>query len=131
MYMVYEMDLSVFTEIEELPSLPEFPTAARILEYVAQLEELLGRMKATSYGPTQPHLWLAGKIPQKTWEKARMHSYDDLVELLIELAIERENHSHMDKYLRKHCEGRPLLSRVLEGGRLNPTLSFRRAVVGS
>ena len=30
MYPVYETDLSVCSEIEELPSLPEFPTAARI-----------------------------------------------------------------------------------------------------
>ena len=31
-----------------------------------------------------------------------MHSYNDMVDLLIELDIERENDSHMDKYLRKH-----------------------------
>ena len=30
MYPVYETDLSVPTEIEELPPLPEFPTATRI-----------------------------------------------------------------------------------------------------
>ena len=110
MYPVYETDLSVGTEIEELPPLPEFPTAARISEFVAQLEELMGRMNPSSYGPTEPHLWLVGKIPTRTWEncretserKSRTHSYDDLVDLLIELAMERENDSHMDKYLRKH-----------------------------
>ena len=31
-----------------------------------------------------------------------MHSHNDLVDLLIELAMERENDSHMDKYLCKH-----------------------------
>ena len=31
-----------------------------------------------------------------------MHSYDDLVDLLIALAMERENDSHMDRYLQKH-----------------------------
>ena len=110
MYPVYEMDLSVRTEIRELPPLPEFPTAARISEFVAQLEELMGRMNPSSYGPTEPHLWLVGKIPTRTWDhcretserKSRTHSYDDLVDLLIELAMERENDSHMDKYLRKH-----------------------------
>ena len=35
MYPVYETDLSVRTEIEELPPLPEFPTAARISQFVA------------------------------------------------------------------------------------------------
>ena len=44
-----------------------FPTAAWISEFVAQLEELMGRMKPTSYSPTEPHLWLVGKIPPKTW----------------------------------------------------------------
>ena len=60
MYPVYETDLSVRTEIEELPPLPEFPGAARISEFVAPLEELVGRMNPSSYGPTEPHLWLVG-----------------------------------------------------------------------
>ena len=110
MYPVYKTDLTVRTEIEKLPPLPEFPTAARISEFVAQLEELMGRMNPSSYGPTEPHLWLVGKIPTRTWEncretsdrKSRTRSYDDLVDLLIELGMEREIHSHMDKYLRKH-----------------------------
>ena len=110
MYPVYETDLSVRTEIEELPPLPEFPTAARISEFVAQLEELMGRMNPSSIGTTEPHLWLVGKIPPRTWEncketserKSRTHSYDELVDLLIELAMERVNDSQMDKYLRKH-----------------------------
>ena len=100
MYPVYETDLSVHTEIEELPPLPEFPTAARISEFVAQLEELMGRMKPSSYGPTEPHLWLVEKIPPRTWEncketserKSRTHSYDELVDLLIKLAMEGVKH---------------------------------------
>ena len=110
MYPVYETDLSVRTEIEELPSVPEFPTAARISDFVGQLEELMGRMSSTSYGPTQPHVWLVGRIPPKIWEncretserKARTHSYDDLVDLLIELAMERKNDARIEKYVRKH-----------------------------
>ena len=66
MYPVYETDLSVRTEIEELPPLPEFPTGARISEFVPQLEELMGRMNPSSYGPTEPHMWLVGKIPPRT-----------------------------------------------------------------
>ena len=110
MYPVYETDLSVRTGIEELPPLFEFPTAARISEFVAQLEELMRHMNPTSYGPTAPHLWLVQKIPPKAWEncketserKSRTHSYGDLVELVIELTMERDNDSHMDKYSRKH-----------------------------
>ena len=58
----------------------------------------------------KPHLWLVEKILPKTWDdcretserKARTDSYDDVVDLLIEFAMERENYSHMDIYLRKH-----------------------------
>ena len=71
MYPVYETDLSVGTEIRELLPLPEFPTAARISEFVAQLEELMGRMNTTSYGPTEPHVWLVGTIPPKTGVNCR------------------------------------------------------------
>ena len=49
--------------------------------------------------PLSPHLWLMSKIPQRTWDdcratsdrKSRTHSYDELLDLLIELALEREN----------------------------------------
>ena len=109
-FPVYETDLSVRTQIEELPMLPEFPSAARISEYVCDLEYLFSRMNVGSYGATEPHLWLMSKIPQRTWDdcrstserKSRTHSYDTLVDLLIELALERENDSHMEKFLKKH-----------------------------
>ena len=65
-------------------------------------------MNPSSSGPTEPHLRVVGKIPTRTWEncsetserKSRTHSYHDLVDRWMELAIERENDSHMDKYLR-------------------------------
>ena len=109
MYPVDKRDLSVRTKIEELPPLPEFSTAARISEFVSQLEELVGRMNPSSYGPTEPHLWLVERIPFRTWDncretskrKARTHSYNSLFDPLIELAMERGNDSHMDKYLHR------------------------------
>ena len=109
-FPVYETDLSVCTQIEELPMLPEFPSAARVSEYVCDLEYLFSRMNLGSYGPTEPHLWLVSKIPTRTWDdyrttserKSRTHTYDDLVDLLIELALERENDSHMEKFLKRH-----------------------------
>ena len=84
--------------------LPEFPSAARVSEYVCDLEYLFSRRKVGSYGATEPHLWLMSKIPTGTWDncratserKSRTPSYHDLVDLLIELAIERENDSHME-----------------------------------
>ena len=109
-FPVYETDLSVRTQIEELPMLPEFPSAARVSEYVCDLEYLFSRMNVGSYGATEPVLWLMRKIPARTWDdcratserKSRTHSYDDLVDLLIELALVRGNDSHMEKFLIKH-----------------------------
>ena len=63
----YKTDLSVRTQIEELPMLPEFPSTAQISEYLCDLEYLFSRMNVGSYGPTEPHLRLVGKIPTSTW----------------------------------------------------------------
>ena len=109
-YPVYETDLSVGTRIEELAIVPRFPSAARISEHVCDLEYLFSRMNVVSYGPTEPHLWLVGKTPLRMWEdcsytserRGRTHTYDDLVDLLIELALERENNSHMEEFLKRH-----------------------------
>ena len=109
-FPVYETDLSVRTQIEELPMLPEFPSAARVSEYVCDLEYLFSRMNVGSYGATEPHLWLMSKIPTRTWDdcratserKSRTHSYDDLVDPLIELALGRGNVPQMEKFLKKH-----------------------------
>ena len=62
-FPVYETDLSVRTQIEELPMLPEFPSAARVSEYVCDLEYLFSRMNVGSYGATEPLLWLMSNIP--------------------------------------------------------------------
>ena len=70
----------------------------------------MGRMNSLSYGPTEPHLWLVGRISNRTRDncrettetKAQTHSYNDLFDLLIELAMEMEDDSQMHKYLRKH-----------------------------
>ena len=48
-FPVYETNLSVRTQIEELPMLPEFPSAARVSEYVCDLEYLFSRMNVGSY----------------------------------------------------------------------------------
>ena len=89
---------------------PEFPSAARVSEYVCDLEYLFSQMNLGSHGGTEPHLWLISKIPTCTWDdcrttlerKSRTHTYDDLVDLLIELARDGENDSHMEKFLKRH-----------------------------
>ena len=109
-FPVYETDLSVATQIEELPMLPEFPSAARVSEYVCDLDHLSSRMNLGSYGAKEPHLCLMSKSPTRTWDdcrstserKSRTHTDDDLVDLLIDLPLERENDSHMEKFVKKH-----------------------------
>ena len=59
---VYETDLSLCTQIEELPMLPEFPSAAQVSEYVCHLQYLFSQMNMSSYRATEPHLWLMSKI---------------------------------------------------------------------
>ena len=130
-FPVYETDISVRTQIDEVPMLPEFPSAARVSEYVCNLEYLFSRMNVGSYGATEPHLWLMSKIPQRTWDdcratserKSRTHSYNDLVDLLVELALERENDSHMEKFLNKQKGrgGTPTPKRGDGKGPENPT----------
>ena len=130
-FPVYETDLSIRTHIEKLLMPPEFPSAARVSEYVCDLEHLLSRMNVGSYGPTEPHMWLVSKIPTLSWDdcrttsdrKSRIHTYDDLVDLLIELALERENDSHMQKFLKRHLGGggTPTPDRGEGKGPKNPT----------
>ena len=130
-FPVYETDLSVRTQIEELPMLPEFPSAPRVSEYMCDLVYLFSRMKVGSYGATEPHLWLMKKIAQRTWDdcrftserNSRTHLYDELVDLLIQLALERGNDSHMEKFLKKHLGrgGTPTPARGEGKGPKNPT----------
>ena len=90
--------------------LPEFPSAARVSEYVCDPEYMSSLMNVGSFGATEPHLWLMSKIPTRTWDNCRTtserksppHTSDDLVDMLITLALERENDSHMEKFLKKH-----------------------------
>ena len=90
--------------------LPEFPSAAHISECVCSVDHLFSRTNMGSYGPIEPHLWLVGKIPVHTLEdcrctserKRRTHADNDVVDLLIVLALQRENDSHMERFFKRH-----------------------------
>ena len=73
-FPVYETDLSVRTQIEELPKLPDFPFAAQVSEYVCDLEYLFSQINVGSYGPTEPYMWLVSKIPTRAWDDCRTTS---------------------------------------------------------
>ena len=120
--------------------LPEVPSAARISECVCDLEYLFFRMNVGSFGPTEPHLWLVGKVPLRTWEdcrstpkrKRRTHTYHDLVDLLIELAVERKNNSHMETFLKRNLSkgASPTPDRGEMKGSKTPTNSNKGADKG-
>ena len=111
--------------------LPGFLSAARVSEYGCDLGYLFSRMNVGPYGATEPHLWLMSKIAQRTWDdcratsqrKSRTHSYNELVDPLIELALEREKDSYMGKFLKKHLGqgGTPTPERGEGKGPKNPT----------
>ena len=130
-FPVHETDLRVRTQFDELPLLCKYRSAAQVSEYVCDVEYLFSQSNVGTYGPTEPHLWLVSKIHTRTWDdcrttserKSRTHTYDDLVDLLIQLALERENDSHMEKFLKRHL-GRgatPTSERGEEKGPKNPT----------
>ena len=73
-FPVYETHLSVRTQIEELPMLTEFPSTARVSEYVCDLEYLFSQMNVGSYGAKEPHLWLMTKIPSHMRDDCRTTS---------------------------------------------------------
>ena len=97
-------------------------------------------MNVGSYGATEPHLWLMSKLPQGTWDDCRAtserkswtHSYDELVDLLIKLALERENDSQMEKFLKKHLGrgGTPTPERGKGKGPKNPTNADQKGCKG-
>ena len=51
-FPIYETDPTARTQIEELPILPKFCSAAQISEYMCNLEYLFSRMNVASYGPS-------------------------------------------------------------------------------
>ena len=118
--------------------LPEFLSAARVSDYVCDLEYLFSRMNVGFYGATEPHLWLMSNIPRRTWDdcratserKSRTHSYDELVDLLIELAHEGDNDSHMEKFLNKQLGrgGTPTPSEAKGKGLKMPLTPTREVV---
>ena len=111
--------------------LPELRSASRVCDYVCDLGYLFSRIKVGCYGATEPLLWLMNEIPTCTRDdcrttserRSRTHTHDDLVDLLIELALERENDSHMEKFLKRHLGrgGAPTPERGEGKGPKNPT----------
>ena len=105
-YRTYETDLSIRAEIQNLAVLPKDPKPARISELLADLDHSGGRLTPGSYGSDELLFWLVAKLPRELWDecrstaerKARGLNYQDLSELLWELALEKESDQHLNAY---------------------------------
>ena len=105
-YPTYETDLSIRAEIQNLAVLHNNPKPSGISKLLADLDHWLGRLEAGSYGSDELLFWLVAKLPRELSDecrsaaerKARALNYEDLSVLLLELALEKESHQHLNAY---------------------------------
>ena len=105
-YPVYQTDLSIRAEIQNLAVLPNNPKPVRISELLADLDHWVGRLTPGSYGSDELLFWVVTKVPQELWDecramaerKARALTYENLSVLLLELALEKEADQHLNAY---------------------------------
>ena len=105
-YPTYETDLSIRAEIQSLPVLPNNPKPGRVSELLADLDHWAGRLTPGSYSSDHLLFWLVAKLPRELWDecrstaerKARSLRYEDLLVLLLELALEKESDQHLNNY---------------------------------
>ena len=96
-YPSNETDLSIRTEIQNLRMLPNNPKVTCISELLADVDHWVRRLTAGSYGSDELLWWLVAKITKEVREecratakrKARTLTYEDLLVLLLELAVEK------------------------------------------
>ena len=105
-YPTYEADLSIRADIQNLPVLPNNPKPGRVSELLADLDHWAERLTPGSYSSDDLLFWLVAKLPRELWDecrstaerKARSLRYEDLCVLLLELALEKESHQHLNNY---------------------------------
>ena len=105
-YPIYETDLSIRAEIQNLAVLPNNPKPGRVSELLADLDHWAGRLTPGSYSSDDLLFWLVAKLPRELWDecrstterKARALHYEDLCVLLLELALEKESDQHLNNY---------------------------------
>ena len=105
-YPTYQTDLSISTEIQNLPWLPNIPKPARVSELLADLDHWAGRLTPGSYSSDDLLFWLVAKLPRELWDecrstaerRARALNYEDLSVLLLELALDKESDQHLNAY---------------------------------
>ena len=137
-YPTYETDLSIRAEIQNLAVLPNNPKPARISELLADLDHGVGRLTPVSYGSNELLFWLLAKLPRELLDECRAKAerkagalkYEDLLVLLLELALEKESDQHLNAY-RPGEYGSGSQGRGYQGHRLGQGTTLKNARIMS
>ena len=97
LYPTYVTDLELIQEIERIPRLKEYPTTADIAQYVQTLTSLTDQLATSYYDDSEALLHLLPRVPPKALDEiranperlSRIHTFNSLVDLLYELALQR------------------------------------------
>ena len=99
LYPTYVTNLELIQEIERIPRLKEYPTTADIAQYVQKFTTLTDRLATSYYDDSKALLHLLPRVPPKTMDEiratperlSRIHTFNSLVDLLYELALQRKS----------------------------------------
>ena len=99
LYSTYVTDLDLILEIEHIPRLKEYPTTADIAQYVQRFTTLTDQLATSYYDDSKALLHLLPRVPPKTMDEiratpvrlSRIHTFNSLVDLLYELALQRKS----------------------------------------
>ena len=99
LYPTYVTDLELIQEIERIPRLKEYPTTADIAQYVQRFTTLTDQLATSYYDDSKALLHLLPRVPPKTMDEiratperlSRIHTFNSLVDLLYELALQRKS----------------------------------------
>ena len=99
LYPTYGTDLELIQEIERIPGLKECPTTADIAQYVQKSSTLTDQLGTSYYADSKALLHLVPRVPPKSMDKiratperlSRIHTFNSLVHLPYELALQRRS----------------------------------------
>ena len=99
LYPTYVTDLELIQEIERFPRLKEYPTTADRAQYVQTFTTLTDQLATSYYDDIKALLYLLPRVPPKSMDEirttpeglSRIHTFNTLVDLLYELALQRRS----------------------------------------
>ena len=97
LYRTYVRDLELVQEIESIPRLKDYPTTADIAQYVQKCTTLTDHLATSYYDDSKALLHLLPRVPPKPMDEiratperlSRIHTFNSLVDLLYQLALQR------------------------------------------